>query len=104
MVFEYTFYVFIVLYVNDLFVNDDVAVDDVPCTACKVLKCTVLKVYSNQACRSQPSYLVDLVDLVRVLGLFWGNLSKLTAYFDEIAQKIRPPAAGGQTIEETEKT
>ena len=42
-------------------------------------------------------YLVYLVYLVRVLGLFWGNLSKLTAYFDEIAQKIRPPAAGGDS-------
>ena len=29
---------------------------------------------------------------------FWGNLSKLTAYFDGIAQKNRPPAAGGGSV------
>ena len=33
------------------------------------------------------SCLVDLVGLVRVFGLFWGNLSKLTAYFDETPKK-----------------
>jgi len=40
-----------------------------------------------------------IVEVVGVFGLFWGNLSKLklTAYFDEIAQKIRPPAAGGDS-------